>query len=392
MNKIFHPLSTFYRCQAAPLTGVMLTFTLFGCGTQPQPQAVEKIAQDTSSAQESAQKPERDLSFNDVTLEQADQQGRQMWKVKAKEATYSKDQKTAQLQSPIGQLFQDGKPVYNITAQTGEIEKDGEKLFLKGQIVAKAPLHNLVLRGNELEWRPKEDLLIVRNQLTGSHPQLQAVAQEARVKSRAALVELQGKVQAIAKDPTVQMRTEHLIWQMREQKLIGDRPLQIDRYEGKKNTDRGTANSGEVNLKTKVTTLRQDAQISLLKPPMQVTGNSLSWNMNTKIVSADQPVRIVNTQQQMVVTANQGRMDLQKEIAYLSGDVNGVGLNRQSLKANSLTWYLPNQLMEANGDVVYRQVDPPASFSGQKAVGKLQEQNIEVSGGNVVTEIVPQQK
>ena len=48
--------------------------------------------------------------------------------------------------------------------------------------------------------------------------------------------------------------------------------------------------------------------------------------------------------------------------------------------------------MEANGDVVYRQVDPPASFSGQKAVGKLQEQNIEVSGGNVVTEIVPQQK
>ena len=116
-----------------------------------------------------------------------------MWKVKAKEATYSKDQKVAQLQSPIGQLFQDGKPVYNITAQTGEIEQDGEKLFLKGQIVAKAPLHNLVLRGNELEWRPKEDLLIVRNKLTGNHPQLQAVAHFRLIVTKAKKLQIEGQ-------------------------------------------------------------------------------------------------------------------------------------------------------------------------------------------------------
>ncbi len=386
MNYIFHLPYAVYRYLAAPLVGVMLLFTLFSCGDQNS--TVEQRAQDTSAVQDI----ERNLTFNDVTLEQADAQGRPIWIVKAKQATYSKDRRVAQVENPIGNLFQDGKSVYQITAKEGEIEQDGEQLFLKGQIVATDPRNNLVLRGNELEWRPKEDLLIVRNQLTGSHPQVQAVAQEARVFSRTGRIELQGKVEATTSDPTLQMRTEHLIWQIREQKLIGDRPLQIDRYKDKKITDRATANQGEVNLKTKIATIKQNAQLALLAPPMQVTSNSMIWNMNTEMVTTDQPVRLVNRQRQITVTANQGRMDTQKEVAYLNGDVNGVGQRGQSLKSKELTWYLPTQLMEANGDVFYRQVDPPVSFKGQKAVGNLQEQNIVVSGGRVLTEIIPQPK
>ena len=384
MSKIFHFIYQFYRCSTAPLLSLVLVIALFACRDQTQP--VQEVTQETSPVQE----VERDLTFNDVNLEQSDQQGRPVWKVEAKQATYSKDRKIAQVQNPTGQLFQDGKPVYEISALTGEIEQDGERLFLKGQIVAKDPRHNLVLRGNELEWRPKEDLLLVRNQLTGSHPQVQAVAQEARVRSRKGLIELQGGVQANANNPSLQMRTEHLLWRIQEQRLIGDRPLQIDRYQNKQITDKATANQGEVNLATKVTTLKQNAQISLLKPPMQISGNELNWNMNTEIVTAPQPIQIVHRQQQLTVTADQGRMDLQQEVAYLNGNVTGVGQRRQTLKAQALTWYIPRQEMEANGNVAYTQVDPPASLTGQKAVGKLQDQTLVVSGGKVTTRVVPQ--
>ncbi len=52
--------------------------------------------------------------------------------------------------------------------------------------------------------------------------------------------------------------------------------------------------------------------------------------------------------------------------------------------------------MEAQGDVVYKQADPPMNFTGEKAVGNIQTENIVVSGGNsqnrVVTEIIPQEK
>ena len=350
-----------------------------------QNHTVKKLARDTSSVQ----KFESNLTFNDITLEQANEQGQTVWKVKAKQATYSKDKKVAQIQGPAGELFQDGKVVYEISAQQGEIQQDGKQLFLKGQIVATDPRNGVVLRGNELEWRPKEDLLIVRNQLTVTHKQLQVVAQEARAFSRTSRIELQGQVVATATDSHMHLQTEHLIWQIREQKVIGDRLIQIDRYKGTVIADKAKANSSEVNLKTKIATLKQNAQLSLLDPPLQINSNSMLWNVNTETVTADQPVRVLHRQQQVTLTANRGQMDLQKKIVSLTGNVYGVGQRRQSLKSNQLTWYLPSQLVEAEGNVVYRQVEPPASFTGQKAVGKLQEQNIVVSGGRVVTEIIP---
>ncbi len=383
MNCIFYLRSSIFRLIAAPLVGVVLLFGLFACSNENR--TVKKLAEDTSSVQNL----DTNLTFNDITLEQADEQGRPVWKVKAKQATYSQDKKVAQVKTPTGELFQDGKSVYQISAQQGEIQQDGKRLFLTGQIVATDPRNGVVLRGNELEWRPQEDLLIVRKQLTGTHRQMQVVAQEARAFSRASRIELQGRVVAIATEPNMQLRTEHLIWQIREQRLTGDRPLQIDRYKAKKITDRATANQGEVDLKTKLVTLKQNAQLALLDPPMQVASNHLSWNLNTETLAANQPVRIVHHKQQMTVTAKQARMDLQKNIAYLTGDVHAVGQRRQELNSKTLTWYVPSQLVEAQGDVSYRQVEPPVSFTGQKAVGKLQEQRIVVSGGRVVTEIIP---
>ena len=121
MNKIFHPLTVFYRYCSLPIISLMVTLLLFACGDQRQTvekPVAEKPVEDNSST---AQAVERNLTFNDVALEQSDEQGRPIWKVKSKQATYSKDRKIAQLQSPNGQLFQDGKPLYYITAQKGEI-------------------------------------------------------------------------------------------------------------------------------------------------------------------------------------------------------------------------------------------------------------------------------
>jgi len=47
---------------------------------------------------------ESNLTFNDVTLERADEQGRSVWKVKA-EATYSKDKEKLLKFKPTGELF-----------------------------------------------------------------------------------------------------------------------------------------------------------------------------------------------------------------------------------------------------------------------------------------------
>jgi len=337
---------------------------------------------------------ESNLNFFDVTLEQADEVGRPLWKVKAKRAKYTKEKQIGQAENPYGELYQDGKVVYQVQGQQADIKQDGKQLFLKGKIVATNPHNGVVLRGNELEWRPQEDLLIVRDKLTVTHNQLQAVAQEARVKTREQRMDFSGQVVANSTEPQVQIRTEHLTWQIKEQKLIGDRPVQIDRYQNNQITDKGKGDTAEVNLKTKIATLNKNAQVELLDPPMQIASNAMIWNLNAETINTNTPISVFQRAEDLHITANQGEMKIPQKIVYLTGNVYGVGKRGQSLHSKTLTWYLDHHLVGAEGDVVYRQMDPPLSFTGQQASGNLEAETIVVNGGNsggrVFTEIIPQ--
>ncbi|MEH2079331.1 MAG: LPS export ABC transporter periplasmic protein LptC [Nostoc sp.] len=367
---------------------LLLIFGLVACGGK-SPLADQKNTADSSDR-------DSNLTFFDVTLEQADEVGRPIWKVRAKTAKYTKEKQIGQAENPYGELYQDGKIVYQVKADVADIEQDGKQLFLKGKIFATDPSNGIVLQGNELEWRPKEDLLIVRNKINGTHKKLQAVAQEVRVKTREQRMEFSGGVVANSIDPQMQVRTEHLIWNIKEEKLIGDRPLEIDRYKDNKISDRGKGNSAEVNLKTKIATVQKNAQLELLDPPLQIASNSMTWNMNAETVTTNSPTRMFQRAENVTATANQGEMKIPQKTVYLTGNVNAVGLRRQSLRSNTLTWYLDNKLVEAQGNVVYRQIDPPLNFVGETAVGNLQTENIVVKGGSssgrVVTEIIPQEK
>ncbi|MDB9535284.1 LPS export ABC transporter periplasmic protein LptC [Dolichospermum planctonicum CS-1226] len=338
---------------------------------------------------------ETKLTFFGVALEQFDQVGRPIWKVKAKEAKYTTDKQMGQAQSPEGELYQDGKVVYQIKAEKADIKQDGKQLFLQGKIVATDPRNGIVFQGNELEWRPQEDLLIVRNQLNGSHKKLQATAQEAKVKTREQRVEFSGGVVAKSTDPKLQMRTEHLIWQIKDDKLFSDRSIQIERYEDHKISGRSQGNAAEINLKTQIAVLQGQAKLELVNPLMQITSNSITWNIQKQNITTNSPIRVFKAAENLTITANQGKMNIRENNVYLTGNVNAVGQRSQSLKSNQLTWYLNKKLLEAQGNVIYHQVAPKLTFQGETAIGNLETENIVVKGGNsgqkVVTEIIPQE-
>ncbi len=356
---------------------------------QGENQTAKKLVEDSAAAQQL----KSNLIFKNVILEQANEKGQLWWKVKSNQADYTKDQQTAIVQNPDGEFYQDGQLVYRIKATKGEVKQDGQTIFLRGNIVATAVKDQAVLTGKEVEWRPKEDLLIVRQQVNGTHAQIQATATEARVFSRARRMEFFGQVIAVAKDPPLQMRGEHLVWNMAKQEIISDRPIQIDRYQGANVTDRGLGNQGEVNLKTKISLLKQNAQITLLEPPVQIYSNLLTWNLDAKKVVSDQPIQIVHRQQPMILNAEQGWVDLEKKICYLIGKVTGVNTEKKSqMRADQMTWFLPTQEIAAEGNVFYQQTDPPLNLNGPKGFGKLQDQTVVITGntgGRVVTQIIP---
>lgn len=370
------------------LAFITLLMSTTACGNRNR--AAERLAEGTKEAQ----KFDSNLTFKNITLEQANEKGQLLWKVNAEEAVYAKDKKTATIQKPRGELFQDGQTVFKIEAARSEIKEDGKSILMRGQITATDVRDGSVLKGKELEWKPAEDVLIIRDGFTGDHKQVQLAAKEGRFLTRARRVDVMGQIVAQVKEPTMQMRGEKLSWEIQNQKLKSDRPLQVDRYENKQLTDQGSAEQTEVDLKAKVVNLRQNARIALKQSGTQITGNALNWNIDQKTLVASEPVTIVNSAQQVRLTANQAEMQIDQQVATLTGNVQGVGeKNGSRLSANRVVWYLTTQQFQANGNVSYQQNNPPFSIAGPQASGKLDDQQVAVQGsqeGRVELQITPQ--
>ncbi|MEG5014496.1 MULTISPECIES: LPS export ABC transporter periplasmic protein LptC [unclassified Microcoleus] len=371
---------------------LFLAALILGIGACAVPQETQKnkLAEDLQTAQQS----NSTLTLNKVTLEQANEKGETFWKVNSQNAVYSKDKKIVNVQKPVGKLFQDGKEIYDIQGETGQVFQEGNQVFLKGNIVATDLKNGVVLRGNELEWRPKEDVLVVRNNLTGENKQVTASAKEARVFTRAKRMELFGSVVANVKDPVLQLRTEHLVWFMDQQKVNSTKPTQIDRYKDKIVTDSGFADQVDVDLKTKIATLTKNAQLMPSDPPLQIESSLMSWNFPAQSVVSPGPVKVFHRVEKVTMTGDTGRGDLEKKVFYLTGNVVGIGEKRQSqLNTDRVTWYLTNQTFDAEGNVVYRQLNPVFNLTGPRAAGELKNQTVIVKGdgggGQVVTEFVP---
>ncbi|EKV01250.1 hypothetical protein Lepto7375DRAFT_3404 [Leptolyngbya sp. PCC 7375] len=344
--------------------------------------------------QDSTEQTEAELTLKDVTLEQPDDNGGLLWRVKAEAATYSPDRRLASVKSPEGELFQDGKLVYRVKADQGEIREDGKSIFLQGNIVATNPDNQLTLNGNSLEWIPAEDLLLVRDRIRGDHPQLKATAQEARLFNKTQRLELlNGVVAKTQQEPWIGFESDKLVWQLDAEKLETDTPLKVEQYVSEDDstvTDRLVGKQGEFDLAQQQATLQQQVQLNAFEIPLQTNSDIAVWDVEPGIIMIDKPVRIQYPERKITANANQGRLNLITEILVLNGNVRSVDQTRQSLlTADQLTWNIKTQDIDGQGNVSYRQQDPAATVNGDRAVGNLEQQTVVVTGRNVVTEIVP---
>jgi LPS export ABC transporter protein LptC len=362
---------------------------LVGLGScRQEGRGANRLAEDTAAAQQ----VDPNLTFNNITLEQPDENGQTLWKVRAQQAVYTPDKQLAKVQSPSGELYQDGKPAYKIQAKAGEIRQDGNRIFLRGDVVATDVESGAVMRSNELEWRPKQDLMIVRGNLRGTHPKLTLSANQGRVQRRQQRIELSGNIIAETTDePKLKLQGERMVWLMQQDKLVSDRPVQAQRIANNTQvTDQANGDTAEVLIGSRIATLRNNARVITVDPPLLVTGNSLTWNLKKQTLEADQPVTVVHQQEQTTLNADRARVDLEPRVARFTGNVRAVGQrNDSNLASDTLVWTIPSQQLVAEGNVVYNQADPPATVRGPRAVGRLQNRTVVVSGGRVVTEIVP---
>jgi LPS export ABC transporter protein LptC len=334
------------------------------------------------------------LTLNNATLEQANPSGQALWKIQVKKATYSQDQKIAHLKTVKGNIYQDGKIVLQVSADRGEVYEDGQEILLKENIVAIDPRNQAVIRSQEARWQPKEGILIVRENLKGSHVKLDATATEGRYDTRQQKLELIGNVVAIAKEPRVQLQTERLYWEIPQKVMRTDRVMAFNRYEGTTIIDRLTAKGGRWEMNNFLVFLQDNIEYRSLDPSLQISAQQATWNYQQRTLSSNHPTELFQSEDRVSITGNRVFVELKKRIANLYDGVKGLNQKTGArLYSQTLIWKMAEKQVEAHGNVIYDQPEPKFNVTGDTAIGTLADNNIVVtsrSPDRVVTEIYPQ--
>ncbi|MEO1401921.1 MAG: LPS export ABC transporter periplasmic protein LptC [Cyanobacteria bacterium J06635_1] len=338
---------------------------------------------------------ESGLTLQNVTLEQPDENGNLLWKVKAKEVTYSPDQKIADIQDVEGEFYQNDKPIYKVKGDRGNIDQAGREFFLEGNVVATGIESKITLKGETLEWRPKEDLLLVENSINGTHPQLQATAQKARLYNQAQRLELEeGVIASTTQAPWFGLQATAITWHLEQERIETEQGLKVEQFKDKDDRtviNRVTGKRGEVKLAQKTVRIIENVKLELLEQEPVVTTSSIAlWNLEAETVAINAPVRVQQPKQQLTVTATQAQMALKQQLITFIGNVRAIAAKDSSqLTADRLTWQIETQDVAATGNVTYRQQNPATTVTGKRANGNLNRQTVVVSGGDVITEITP---
>ncbi|MGB7417062.1 MAG: LPS export ABC transporter periplasmic protein LptC [Thermosynechococcaceae cyanobacterium] len=366
---------------------LLLLLSLVACGRRsPSPSEAPQT------------KVEGGSKFSKVTLKQTNEKGQLLWKLEAQKVTYGEDISIAQVQGLQGQLYENGQPAFEITAEKGEIKQSGQVISLKGQIVATELKNKLVFKSAQLQWQPELGLLQARSGITVTHPSLQMWAQRLQASSRTQQVRAQGKVVLETRPTQFRLKTDQLVWQIDQQFLTAGAGktnattprVEIEQLQGSSKGSRAFAGSVRLNLKGQIATLQNPAQIKISSPPIELTSQQLVWDIKRQVVSSKALLEVRDQQQGIKVIANRGIFNQGRQIVQFNGQVQATGLrNGSRLNTDQLIWQLATQRIDAQGDVRYIQSDPPFRLQGPRAVGKIQAQTIQISGGNVVTEIIP---
>jgi|GEM_PF-1130884 len=360
--------------------------------------AIALIGCQTSSPDVRASSPEvtnredTQLVLNNAILEQYNKQDNTVWKIKADNIVYSEDKKTASLDKVVGNLLQDNKIILKISAREGEVKDNGNTIILKEQIIASDPRNNSVIESSLVEWRPQENLLLIKENLTGIHPNLEVTADQGQYATDIESLEIEGNVVATSEKPPLQLTSDRLIWDVSQDLVSSPGAVEIVRFDENENiTDELKSDRAKVNLATNTATLDNNIELISLEPKIQVASESLVWNYQQRRGNTDKPIQILDRDRNLTLTGNKGEIDLQQQIAKLRDGVKGINQPKASqLYARQLIWKMTTEEVEATGNVIYEQANPKARLTGEKAVGTLGNNNIVVTsnGKKQVTSII----
>jgi lipopolysaccharide assembly outer membrane protein LptD (OstA) len=340
------------------------------------------------------------VALSQVILTQTDTKGQPRWKLTARGVTYREGQQVVQAKALKGQLYAGKQTTFDIAAETATIRQSSQQIRLQGRIQVVDRQRKMLFQGRKALWNSQSGQLTVADGLTVSHPQLQMWARTLRASERGKTVQVQGNVviETRPEQPNgerLRLKTNQALWRLNQEWIQagmvatnGEQPTVTVDQLGKQEAISAVAGMVQADLKRRRVTLRDPVQLKA--SGLTLTSQALTWDAKNQRIFTQDLLQIQDPHRQVSLLANQGTWEPQRGLVKLQGKVSVTGQQeRAQLQADQLLWNTQTQRIEANGNVNYVQDSPALALRGPKAVGRLADQAIRISGGNVVTEIVP---
>lgn len=356
-----------------------------------------------------------ELTLQSVTLEQPDEDGTLLWRLKAESVNYVPDTQRAELKMLRGEFFQAGEAIYTVEANEGEVLQNGNTLFLRGDLVAKGTENELTLEGEKLKWLPKKDLLVMgefddeddftpkgserstssndvekadSDQLastqsesiqsntiqldaiepgdrltsqdfdsapvTGFNPQIKTVAQLVKVNNKEDRVELTGGVLAQSKEaPWLLFESDTLFWFTEREQIEAEQPLKVEQFES-------------------------DAYQTVTD---RLVGQTGQVDLSANVVTIDNGVRLDALAQPLTIQSEQAVWNVEDETVALDQPVEIVQPERQvNATANQASVDLAAEVVTLTGEVRAVAAENDARLFADRVIWQTSTQQVEALG------------
>ena len=339
------------------------------------------------------------VKFSKVVLAQANAKGKLLWKFQAQGVTYGEGQQLARAKTLKGQLFEAGQLLFDLTAEQGTIRQMKQQVRLQGDIRVTDRRRSVVFRGQEALWNGETGQLSIQKGLTVTYPKGQLWGDELQASKQGREVRIKKNVTLETRaeqsgEHRVRLRANQVLWRVDQQTLVAgtqdDSTKPSVEVEQLKTSQKTTALAGEAqaNLQSGLITLLSPARIQV--GTLALTSRTLVWDTRAQKLTANELLEIADPVRQISILASRGTLEQGRNQVDLTGNVEVKGLrNQAALTSELLLWDTQTQRIEASGNVSYTQASPALTLRGPKAVGKMTDQTLRVSGGDVVTEIIP---
>ncbi len=322
------------------------------------------VPEDTTSQPSASPEPEAtpELTYQNITITDAEPDGRILWKLTATLAQYNSDQTSATLDTVTGEFFDQDNQAVKAKAQAGSVYTDEKRFELDGNVQIQSLFHQFQLSADRVEWYPEADRLVALDNVT--------IAQINSPEARPASPDIQAEL---------------------------TRPAAIELIPEAEATWVGKGDQLIVDFKTDTVTLTnltpdQPIEVTAPDPGLLVTATQVDWNFGSEILTAQENVDVVYPDQNIQLTGNALTAQLTEDRLTLEGNTFArSSTTQQELKADQLDWTFNTSIIEASGNVEYQQPTQNLSVAGTEATFNWQANTVAVRGGSTTTQLlIPQ--